>query len=119
VQGDNRELPTTALAETASPVDHHPHSRNRSRSKSGGFCLETIRLKTPSYALPALTENESCDSLTIYSNLYRAAFERTRNERCGRRTKSTRPLHCILKLDHTYEFLTNHTGLLQRCFGNV
>jgi hypothetical protein len=59
VQGYNRELPTTAQAETASPVDHHPHSMNRSRSKSGGFCLETIRPKTPSYALAALIENES------------------------------------------------------------
>ena len=115
MQGNNRELPTTAQAGTASPVDHHPHSRNRSWSKSGGFCLETIKAKTPSYALAALIESESLQ--TFY--LYRAALERTHDERCGRLTKSTRPLHCILKLDHAYEFLTNHTGLLQRCFGNV
>jgi hypothetical protein len=108
VQGDNRELPTTAQADTASPVDHHPHPRNRSRSKSGGFCLETIRPKTASYVLAALIENESL-RLSNNSSLYRAALERTRDERSGRLTKSTRPLDCMLKRDHAYKFLTNHT----------
>jgi hypothetical protein len=75
VQGDNRELPTTAQAETASPVDHHSHSRNRSRSKSGGFCLETIRPKTPSYALAALIENES---LRLSNNLLKPLPHRSR-----------------------------------------
>jgi len=116
VQGDNHELPTTAQVKAASSVDPYPHSRNRCRRKSGGFCLETIRPKTPWYALAG---NES---LRLSNNLLKPllpALKRIRNEQCGRQTKSTRPLHCILKLDHAYEFLTNHTGLLQRCFGNV
>ena len=75
MQGDNRELPTTAQVKTASPVDHHPHSRNRSGSKSGGFCLETIRSKTLSYALTDLIENES---LQLSNNLLKPLPPRAR-----------------------------------------
>ena len=67
MQGDNREY-LQRLTAKPPPVDHHPDSRNRSRSKSGGFCLETIRPRTPSYGLPALIENES--SLTIFIALF-------------------------------------------------
>jgi hypothetical protein len=59
------------------------------------------------------------DGLTICSCLKSATLDCGRNERYSRLTKSTGRLHCILKLDRAYEFLTNRTGLLQGYFGNV
>ena len=42
------------LGPDRTPVDHHPHTGNYSRSKSGAFYLETMRTKTPSHMLLAL-----------------------------------------------------------------
>jgi len=69
VQGDNRELPTTANAETASPLDHHPYSRNRSRSKSGGFCLETIRPKNAVVRASNLDRKRVLATLALFMSL--------------------------------------------------